>query len=254
MRLLGVVESLGVVALVASAAACGGSVRNHEGDGGGDPCVTRFGGACEPEPSPDPQPYPQPEPGWVDCELANEGDACSTVGETCSYGDECSFTTKSCGNDHVWHLGYEEDECCFDECCYGPGSYCPPDVPQVGDYCDWCYDGSACAYPIDIGCGVAAGVTLTCDPASYTWQVAPPACELPADACKLHASSDECQADAACRWLVPGCDAPALPAEGCFAATDCLACGGGEACTQVVVDPCPGADCGSCSAPAWVCQ
>ena len=250
MRVLGLGTGFGLLAIAALASACGSSVRNH--DDTRDPCVAQFGGACEPEPYPDPQPHP--EPAWVTCEAATEGAPCQVPGEDCFSGDECGGTGASCGDDHQWHITIYDDECCFDECCSGPGNYGPPDAPHVGDYCDYCYDGYGCAYAIDIGCGVAQGVSLSCDPTTYTWQVDEPACELPPDACPLHATADECAADDACRWLEPGCEAPALSAPGCFAAADCLACGGGATCAQVVVDPCPGADCGSCSELAWVCQ
>lgn len=244
MRYLGVVLDLGLVVLVASATTCGGSADSEQADGGSDGCAGS-GGGCGPEADAGPS-----VPKGVPCGLENSGKPCAPVGDECIYLHECGATTLYCGEDNLWLLWDFTEPCC-NGCC---GDACLPDPPHAGEPCDRCFDGSGCYYGIDIGCGLDAGVSLSCDPSTSAWQVDVPACDLPADACKLHATAGECEADATCRWLVPGCDGAALAAEGCFAAQDCLACGEGEACTPVTVDPCPGEDCGSCADPAWVCQ
>jgi hypothetical protein len=52
----------------------------------------------------------------VECDYANDGDPCTTVGESCGWGDECSSTTKSCGADHTWTVTYQYTDCCYGDC------------------------------------------------------------------------------------------------------------------------------------------
>lgn len=77
-------------------------------------------------------------------------------------------------------------------------------------------------------------------------RVVPDVCCPPVDVprCEL-LDRESCEADTACRWLVPGCEEPALPAEGCFPAAECRAgaCAAGLECRAVQVDPCAGRPC-----------
>ncbi len=79
----------------------------------------------------------------------------------------------------------------------------------------------------------------------------------PPAGCSQHTMASDCTQDAACRWLVQGCEYPSPQlALGCFPAADCASnadCGGGTICTMVSYDPCWEKKCDACSALADVC-
>lgn len=117
------------------------------------------------------------------------------------------------------------------------------------DYCErhlrGCPTGSTCedspCYQSECG-GCACG-----DPGCYCSRICE--CEpsdnggtcVPSDyvsACAEYADTAACQADARCRWVVPGCGATEPP--GCHPAEDCgeTWCGAGKACRGVLLTSC----------------
>jgi len=120
-------------------------------------------------------------PEAVACDAAVDGDRCALPGDYCSSGFDCEWEDKYCGEDHVWTVSQYEDECCYDECCYDEcceAWSCPAELPAPGDFCDPCYDASACSYVVELECGVFdiyAGCTY-----DYVWEIGDlPVCEEP---------------------------------------------------------------------------
>ncbi len=118
-----------------------------------------------------------------------------------------------------------------------------------------CSDGEVCETPGDKcanDTAVPCGNFAYCEDDHY-WHL--PSCDPPGpESCAAHAEA-ACGADPACRWLVPGCGDPPLPAAGCFALGDCApdACAPGLVCQIAVYDPCTLAGCAACGADALLC-
>jgi hypothetical protein len=79
--------------------------------------------------------------------------------------------------------------------------------------------------------------------------------------CAVYTGPGDCQLDTACRWLVPGCASKpqVLAAAGCYPAADCVqgevdSCPAGQACTEVLTDPCWNSMCDACGARVYVCR
>lgn len=175
------------------------------------------------------------------------GDACPAPQE-CDYGlDDCGFPlTASCVN-NVWQSS--GPVACNPP---PPDPECPPVLPANGSACNWNWQsGFGCTYPIDIGCGPQT-VTAMCNGTTITVEYTAPTCGQ----CVTLTESG-CATDAACRWLTPGCDMPALPMAGCFPVADCtgdMDCTtSGQTCQQVSYDPCHNSTCNACGAQASVC-
>ena len=78
---------------------------------------------------------------------------------------------------------------------------------------------------------------------------------IPEGTCAVVPGEEECGASG-CRWLVPGCDEPSLPRQGCYPAEDCAGdddCPPGTSCREVAIDPCWNMGCNACAGPASVC-
>lgn len=79
----------------------------------------------------------------------------------------------------------------------------------------------------------------------------------PGKACTDITNETTCTATAGrCRWLVPGCDEPALPAAGCYDSTliDCTStCPSGRSCLQRSIDPCHNLACLACGQEIGIC-
>ena len=178
-------------------------------------------------------------PAAVGC--GSDGDVCETPGDQCA-----TDVAVPCGNfaycesDHHWHL----------PTCDPPGpDHCPDLPPSPDQPCDGWNLPPVCAY--GFVCGEVSSASCT---SSGIWSVTVVDCP-PAPGCADHTES-ACGADVACRWLVPGCGDPALPAAGCFPVEDCApgGCAAGLACEKVVYDPCYQKGCAACGADALVCR
>ena len=82
--------------------------------------------------------------------------------------------------------------------------------------------------------------------------------EDPNTPCSALTSQSTCAAAGTrCRWLAPGCEAPALSTSGCYdqKRVDCTAatCPDGLSCLQRSVHPCPGGNCAACSEMVDLC-
>jgi hypothetical protein len=86
----------------------------------------------------------------------------------------------------------------------------------------------------------------------------------PAATCAARANYDACHALSGCRWLEPGCGAPALPRPTCAALAElsCRAdgdCPTGKKCLAYNINPCAGptapgqVTCGSCGQEERIC-
>jgi hypothetical protein len=131
---------------------------------------------------------------------------------------------------------------------------CPSEAPASGTPCS---EVASCDYTVDHGCGPQTD-TATCDGAVWTVQWGGPSCNPPPpDYCVSYKTEAECGADAACRWLVPGCGMPALPEAGCFSVTDCAGdfdCPiSGGTCQEVSINPCHNQPCDACGMTVSVC-
>ena len=167
--------------------------------------------------------------------------SCWTEGMTCVYPnwDECGQNLNTTCVGGTWEI--EEVVSC------NPPPPCPAEVPENGSSCDF---PNECGYTVESECGLAP-VNASCD--GVTWTVDELICNPPApDPCTTIGVLADCVADPTCRWLVPGCGAPALPQEGCFAKDDCSAgdCPLGEEC-QVASTQCD--NCQTCDFPVLVC-
>ncbi|HEY0707555.1 MAG TPA: hypothetical protein VGG33_12210 [Polyangia bacterium] len=111
--------------------------------------------------------------------------------------------------------------------------------------------------------GSCAAVLSACDDSE-----APPATTGNGD-CASVTSAADCSGRPACRWLIPGCSAPALMAAGCFdrTAINCTAtsCPAGKSCVRRSINPCapvpssgarvapPTVTCAACGAETPLC-
>jgi hypothetical protein len=236
---LGLGLSLGLVALLGGACTTV-VVENGSGGGGGT------GGGC-----PD-------TAHCVTCPTGepSEGEACFAVGTVCTY-NEVSDCAKS---DAIatctatgWTLTFDYEGCCDDPCACGSfcGEVCPPLLPAQGDACDPSINTISCPFDVTTACG-AVTATVTCN--AGAWDVSTPPC-VGTGQCTIYTASGDCLADASCRWLTPGCGAPAAP-EGCYPAADCAEgslCASGQTCTKVITNPCWNSNCTACGADAFVC-
>ena len=214
-------------------AVCAGDLTCTYGDG---PCPEMFAclgtwaqaGEC---------PQPACPPGQP-----SSGEACSSEGQSCSYDYQCSGAHATCQGGAWW----------IDEYGVGCAAICPGEVPQEGAFCDVCCLPPACTYEIP-GCSPTEAHCRQ----DGSWQVGPGDCNPPPPMsfCGFHGAQGECQGDANCRWIVPGCTVPTLPAAGCFAKDDCAGdfeCGG-QQCAAASIDPCWDKGCNACAAKAMLC-
>jgi hypothetical protein len=141
---------------------------------------------------------------------------------------------------------------------------CPETIPKNGSPCNPMggsggnpgeFDGS-CPY-VDPVCGDS--IEAVCDPDTGTWQVPIVSCNPPppSASCSAYMSEADCGVDSSCRWLVPGCSAPALPKAGCFKKQPCIDSPDCdlpfETCEEVVFDPCHNKSCDACAEATKVC-
>lgn len=170
-----------------------------------------------------------------------DGSSCSFEGQSCNYDQQCGGAQAAC-NGGVWSVQSYGVDC---------AEMCPVDVPTPGQACDVCCAPPSCSYPVP-----------DCQPTQAfcggdgTWKLAAGECPPPPmPFCGFHSSEGECQGDPTCRWLVPGCGEPKLPAAGCFEQQDCASdadCGP-QHCMPAVFDPCWNKGCNACGAKAMVC-
>jgi hypothetical protein len=186
-------------------------------------------GAC-----PDPCPEVQP----------SSGEACNApIGHTCTYqgypcGDQPATITMECTNEGWVTL--------VPRCL--PEPECPDEVPIAGGDCSEWPLAYACPYEVETACGLKLA-NASCDGSSWSVTL-----DSTCESCAELDSAAACSADAACRWLVPGCGEPPLETEGCYPAANCNDdCDEGEQCTMVVHNPCWNDLCDQCGAEANVC-
>jgi hypothetical protein len=167
----------------------------------------------------------------------------------CDYGlDDCGFPLKATCVNNEWQTS--GPSACNPP---PPDLNCPPELPALGSPCNWNYaSGFGCQYTVDIGCGPQF-IEATCNGTTVTVEYLAPSCGQ----CATLTTESGCTTDAACRWLTPGCDMPAVPMAGCFPVQDCAAdmpCAtAGQTCQQVSYDPCYNKPCDACGAQASVC-
>lgn len=198
-------------------------------------------------------------PEAKECWMANHGDICAVVGETCAKpsgpcgGDGLS---NACGEDHHWHFsngGYSDGE----NCCPHDGA-CPASLPSAGSLCDKCFGPPSCSYPSV--CGGDYATKASCESGitpEGLWHISIGDCPPPPppDFCTNLGTQGACEMDAGCRWLTPGCgDTPILGA-GCHTINDCGpgTCGPTEICQEFSYNPCFNKGCDACGAPASLC-
>ena len=252
------VAVLGSTALLALA--CGSTVINDDdGTGGsgasdcGDPPPPGAGGYCP--------------PAWqcIDGEWQDTAGACPEPACPASepYGDvACEMEGQDCAYEVEFGCDLEPSVVTY-RCMGGtwtelqnfcsPEPECPDSLPLDGSDCsgwDFAFD---CYYDITVECSADQDVAYTwCDTSTWQWNVDMPAsCE----GCN-YADPATCEADAACRWLEPGCGESPLPTAGCAPIADCApdSCGDGATCVTYDADPCWNAGCDSCSAPVSICE
>lgn len=189
------------------------------------------------------------EPGCPNV-MPTQGDPCS--GDlTCNYEFDVGCgpqpATATCKDD-AWSIDAGIS------CNPPPPDPCPVEPPTWEDPCNTVL---TCSYELSDGCGQYT-TTATCDGMSWSIDGVPP-CNPPEptpDPCFFLTTEEACNADATCRWLVPGCGVPALPEAGCFAQADCtdnVSCWDGAACGEVVIDPCHNKPCDVCGIAVKVC-
>jgi hypothetical protein len=200
------------------------------------------------------------------CGSTVKGDACPevepTIGDPCATTETCTYDTY-CGGSPV-------DYQCVDgawamepvgTCNPPPPVSCPPSVPAAGTAC-FDVPPEGCAYDVASACGPLT-VLATCVASEFgaTWTVEGDTCSPTTPDCAAYAGPGECLLDTACRWLVPGCASePQVPATaGCYPAENCVqgevdSCPAGQACAEVVTDPCWNSMCDACGASVYVCQ
>lgn len=183
-----------------------------------------------------------PPPDLCPGALPSSGDLCQTPGMTCEYEDVCEPDVATCSGG-AWSV--QIGGCTNPP---PPEPECPPEPPPHGDPC---YGFGSCAYVVETPCGLQM-LEVQCDDVS--WSV--PALECPdpppPGPCPVYTAEVDCVADAACRWLNPGCGAPPLPAPGCFAVDDCVpgGCQEGTTCQLASADC---INCQTCDMGVMVC-
>lgn len=183
----------------------------------------------------------QPSDCASDCDFGLHADYCLHPGEPCVVADDCNIVTDTCAPDHTWdRTSTDYPDCGEEELC--PNDQCHPfDEIAEGAPCDPCDDAFECQYILDAACGpdIAA---VTCEQGVFHI-LDDPTCE-----CSAHATAADCQADAACRWLSPGCDIE-LDTAACFPAADCLSdlsCLGDAQCWMLEANTCDTDGCVEC--------
>jgi hypothetical protein len=149
------------------------------------------------------------------------------------------------------------------DCGPSPGAaYVCPDGSTAGATCRRGAD-DACTWTI-VPCPNSCATEVMCNIACRNgYQKDPNGCLtcncLPDGDCATYTDGASCQADLRCTWLTPGCTAPALATEGCYArsAIGCTSdsdCTGGLTCLKRVVNPCAGAaTCAACGVTQTIC-
>lgn len=193
-----------------------------------------------------------PPPGVCPDGVPENGTECLDLepGKVCSYPslEICAPGIQAtCGDSSQWIVTEVVDPTC------NPPPPCPPDPPEQGAPC---YGGETCSYTTETSCGPMP-IEASCGP-DGAWEVSTIACNPPPpDACGQLQTSDECLADAGCKWYVPGCGENPLPAAGCHALTECStesACAEGYECQVVSINPCWNSNCDACGAAVSLCQ
>jgi hypothetical protein len=129
---------------------------------------------------------------------------------------------------------------------------CPSALPIDGSDCSGWETAWDCYYDVTVECSQDQDVAYAYCNADWVWEVDMPAsCE----GCN-YADPATCEADAACRWLVPGCGENPLLGEGCHPVADCApdSCGDGGTCSSYDANPCWNQPCDACSAPVSICE
>ncbi len=249
--------ALGTTSLFALA--CGSTVVDDDDDGtGGD-----GGSECGPPP-------PGSGNGWcpaiyacIDGEWQDTSGACPEPecpasappeGETCLLENQaCNYGAGPCLQDPPGDFYRCVNGAWFLESACEPVSDCPDGLPIDGSDCTGWENANDCYYDITVPCSADQDVAdASCDVSTLTWKVAMPAsCE----GCP-YADAASCEADAACRWLVPGCGENPLVAAGCAPVADCApdSCADGATCSTYDAHPCWNTLCDSCSAPVSICE
>lgn len=251
------VAALGSASLFALAC---GSTTVVDDDGGGG--VGGAGSECGPPPPGSgnngcPSSYECIDGQWQDtsgacpaCPEADplEGDACVVATQECEYSvgpclQDPAFNVYTCTNG-AWELT-------FSDCT--PETLCPDSLPIDGSDCTGWTNANDCYFDVSAWCSADQDVAYaSCDVSTLTWKVEMPAsCE----GC-LYTDAASCEADADCRWLVPGCGENPLLAAGCAPIADCApdSCTGGATCSTYDADPCWNTLCDACSAPVSICE
>lgn len=249
--------AVGFTTLAFSLGACGSTVIG--GDGDDDPQT------CEGQPRPLSDGWCPPawscvDGEWVDtagacpqptCPMNRPGDgeSCELIGQSCFYEElvDCGggggTVTATC-TEEGWQTAWPRCQ---------PPLECPTELPEAGTDCTgWDY-AYYCQFAVQKSCGeVYAVAACNYVDGGMLWDV-----QIPQNCggCADHVGADGCEADGACRWLVPGCSENPLPTAGCFPKDDCTTtgCTDAQVCATVTVDPCWDSLCEACGASASVC-
>jgi hypothetical protein len=155
----------------------------------------------------------------------------------------------------------------------GAAGIAAPTADRVGLVCRADPTTNTCRWLVPTGCKLCPPVSCPIGACPGGFRTGADGCQLcecsppPTPACAGYADYMTCVADAACRWLQPGCGEPALAAAGCYARstigcgadTDCAA---GRQCLKRVINPCalpPNSPpdvvtCGACGQTLSLCQ
>jgi len=188
--------------------------------------------------------------------VPEQGSACFNEGTLCGYGADgvCGFPEQEAEcRDGQWSTW-------FNSCNPPPPFECPQALPTGGTSCDdvgWGQSGS-CSYTEETPCGpqeVRADCNWDEVALGMMWTVEAPECK--SKACDSYGHKDLCDADAGCRWLVPGCGSgtETVAPEGCYPIDDCTpdSCSGGLSCATAVHDPCAYSLCNACAMQVNIC-
>jgi len=198
-----------------------------------------------------------PPPGDCPEQIPSFGEECDPAVGDCQYLDECEQPITASCNGATWEI--EEGGSC------NPPAPCPTELPAEGSVCDFKgYFGPpiGCEYDVETACGpaLAEAECVGVEEQGIVWHVTAPPCTPPTPNCFDYANGGLCEADTACRWLVPGCGGEGDPgfAAGCFPALECTVgpddnCAEFEECVTLNHDPCWNSNCGACGADTNVC-
>jgi len=240
--------------------ACGSTVIDGDDDDGvggntpdcgSPPPPGNDGGWCPPN-------YECVDGAWQDTAGACPEPECPATepynGVSCQLeGQDCKYSVEWGCDDEYSEINYR----CMDGTWVELSNYCqpPPKCPDLlplggSDCAGWDYAYN-CDYEVPNGCGIEDDYAFAyCDGSQWVVDM-----KSTCVSCSYEDPAS-CQANDACRWLVPGCGENPLPGEGCAPIADCApdSCENGATCSTYDANPCWNALCDGCSGPVSICE